>query len=293
MALKFVKNAGKTADAAPAEASQDTAATAAAEAQSEKKPTFAQGTTKTAPQQQKPATPAPSTWMKRGVAAASLFKKEEARAEERQAMNGRMFRFWIEPGGSALITFLDGDINDEGMLDAPTYLEHRVFHNGEWRNYVCIQESEPCPICEAGDQPTLAAALTVIDHRKIVAKKSGKVHEHERKLFVMTRTTLKDLTLIAQKQKGLRHMTFEVDRGEKKNPRVGNLFTPKDKNTKALLLQHFGKDRVEPAVYASEIPYFGRAKLIEMGFAPGVVIGAPEEKASGGGAADKELADQL
>jgi hypothetical protein len=45
------------------------------------------------------------------------------------------------------------------------FYEHRVRLNGEWENYICTAEadqSQPCPICEGGDRPSLVGVMTVI-----------------------------------------------------------------------------------------------------------------------------------
>ena len=90
--------------------------------------------------------PAPS-WMKRGKAAQQEMEKYEEDADKHWADKNRMWRWFLKKGESGRLTFVDGDLLKDGTLDILTYREHTVQKNGEWTNYVCIAEQEPCPLC--------------------------------------------------------------------------------------------------------------------------------------------------
>ena len=78
-----------------------------------------------------------------------------------------MRRFYLPYNGECQVTFLDGVLDDELMLDVPMFYEHQVRLNGKWENFVCVAETEPCPICEKGEsRNSLVGILTVIDHTR-------------------------------------------------------------------------------------------------------------------------------
>ena len=123
------------------------------------------------------------SWAKRGAAAKQEMEKYEEDATKHWEAKNRMWRFWIPKGESAQVTFTDGDLLPDGTLDILTFREHTVKVNGEWENFVCIAESEPCPICEEGDFPSLVGVLTCLDHRTYKGKKG--VYKDTQKLYAI------------------------------------------------------------------------------------------------------------
>ena len=120
------------------------AAAGAAAEQTEAKPVVQPPTLKPAANVNVPS------WMKTGAAAKQAFAQEETKAEERKAEAGKLWRFYVAPDKDAQITFLDGSIGEDGLLEVPVFYEHRVRINGEWENFVCTadkDESQPCPLC--------------------------------------------------------------------------------------------------------------------------------------------------
>ena len=117
------------------------------------------------------------SWLHTGKKAKEETEKELADTERRRAeAQTRVYRFWLKAQESAHITFLDGDLDEDGLLDIPKFYEHKVRINGKWDNVVCTDSSEPCPICAAGDKHRYVGVVTVIDHRKIKStKKPGVV----------------------------------------------------------------------------------------------------------------------
>lgn len=214
-------------------------------------------------------------FMKRGAAAREALANEEAKAELRKAEAGRMFRFWLNDGEERQITFLDGKLDEEGMLDIQMYYEHTLNVNGNWENFVCtaeVDQSQPCPICEKGDRAALVGVMTVIDHTPHTIKNGaskGNVIQHSRKLFVAKRQTIEQLTVLAKKRGGLQGCTFDVSRIGDKAARVGSQFDFQHKfTTRQEILEACGLEKEEdvtPADYEAEVRYYSPEELLELG----------------------------
>ena len=237
------------------------------------------------------------SFLKKGKAAHSAFQEEEAKAEMAREQAGKLWRFYCKPDETATITFLDGELDDEGLLDIPMFREHRLQIAGKWDEFVCTDDNEPCPICQRGDnKPTLVGVMTILDHRPYEIKSgpnAGNTIQHRPKLFVAKRQTIKQLTKIAQKRGGLTGCTFEVTRTADKSPAVGDMLDFVEKNTLQDLQDEFGKFQPEghtvaPADYEKEIVYRTAAELIELGVGVKVTSVGGEK-----GPSQQELADQL
>ena len=219
--------------------------------------------------------PAKMSWMKTGSSAKAAVAYEETKAEERKAEQGKMFRYRLKPGEDGSITFLDGKLDEDKMLELPRFYEHTVRMDGGWKNFVCTSEedpSQPCPICEKGDKPSLVGVLTVIDHGEYTIKNgpnAGKKIINDRKLFVCKHGTIALLAKLIEKRGGnLAGCQFDVSRSDEKKPACGDAFD----------FQHrFGKlselaakcelklEDVQPADYGEEITYRSPEMLIELG----------------------------
>lgn len=235
------------------------------------------------------------SFFKKGAEAKAALQKEEAEAELRKQEAGNMWRFWMPAGEDRQITFLDGDLDDEGMLDIQMFYEHTTRVNGQWKNFVCTAEadqSQPCPICESGDRPSLVGVMTVIDHTPHKIKKganAGKTIQNQRKLFVAKQGTLRILTKLAQKRGGLAGCTFDVSRTGDDEANVGNQFDFCEKfDSYEEIGDKFGLklEEVQPADYDKEIVYRSPEDLIELGV--GKAIGGP-----GTGKQSSSLKDEL
>lgn len=224
------------------------------------------------------------SWLKKGADAQSAMKSEEAQKAAAQAAKSKMWGFYLKNGESAEITFVDGDLNSDGTLNALMYREHRIFANGSWNNtYVCVADEGPCPLCEGGDTPSLVAVLTVIDHRVVPSKKeAGKTYTNTPKLFVMKMGTYKLLQKYASKMGGLSGVRFEVSRTGDKEPAVGDVFIPGEKGNPEVLAKQYtrtyekdGKQITESvfkaADYEKELPYHSADDLRQMGFGNAVL----------------------
>jgi len=220
------------------------------------------------------------SFLKKGKAAKELLAYEEAQAELRRQEAGRMWRFWMPDGEDRQITFLDGALDDDGMLDIYMFYEHSLRLNGKVENFVCtaaVDETQPCPICESGDRASFVGVMTVIDHSEQKIKSgpnAGKVISNTRKLFVAKQSTIKQLTKIAAKRGGLTGCTFDVSRTGHQSPSVGNQFDFVQKfDSYEEIAEACGLkvEDVQPANYEEEIRYLSPEQLIELGVGKALV----------------------
>jgi hypothetical protein len=216
-------------------------------------------------------------WGVTGKAAQAKMAEEQAKFDKKTEEMKRMWRFWMNGGESGQITFLDGMLDEFGVLQGLTFYEHNLKLNGKWGNYfICIGEWEPCPICEGGDESRLVTAFTIIDHREYKGKKA--VYKDTRKLYVCKKGTLEILQKRASKQgaTGLAGCTFDLTRTSADEVNVGNDIEFVVKRSKDELIKAYPslKDEMMPADYNAEIPYHNREELLALGFGTtGHVIG--------------------
>ena len=211
-------------------------------------------------------------WAKSGASAAAELEKHEKEQAIKAAQNRKLWRFWVAEGTEGKITFIDGNLTADNTLDFWLYYEHNLMLNGEWGNtFVCTKEVEPCPICAAGDSPSLVGAFTVIDHSEYKSKK-GDIYKDTQKLFVAKQGTLRQLQIIAVKRGGLAGCTFDVMRTGDKSPSVGNMFDFVEKQDIDVLKKKYTKVDPEtkktvtifvPANYEKECAFLSAAELRE------------------------------
>lgn len=219
-------------------------------------------------------------FMLKGNAAKQAMEKEEAKAEAAKADAGRMFRYWMAlDSEDRRVTFLDGDLDKDGMLDANAFYEHSVKQDGNFKQYVCTEQNggdqqEPCPICASGDKesrPYLAQVFTVIDHTPYKIQNGpnkGKIIKNSRKLFVAKSGTQKLLQKKATKHGGLAGVTFDISRTGDKSPGVGSAFDFVEKfdDLDSLMDKYELKaEDVQPANYDEEVPYHTADELVALG----------------------------
>lgn len=222
------------------------------------------------------------SFVKTGKAAQSEIVKAEAKAEEAKA--GYVNRFWMPDDAEAVITFLDGDLEEgTGLLTLNQWYEHQVHMNGSWKNwFVCVAEFEPCPVCEGGDKSSLVHGFTVIDHSEFVDTK-GNHRKDERRLYIAKQTTVKQLQMMATKREGLTGCTFEVSRVGDKAANVGNMFDFVGKQSLAVLKKKYADAKEGPFVYTEVAPYREAATLRKLGFGSTVVGSEAGVEESDGG----------
>lgn len=220
-------------------------------------------------------------FLKKGNAARAAIQAEEARIELAKQEAGKLWRYRMPVGVDRRITFLDGDLDKDGLLDISMFHEHTIRINGGYENFVCtaeIDQSQPCPLCEAGDRPSLVGVLTVIDHSEHVIQKgpnAGKVLKDQKKLFVAKMTTIKILTKKAEKLGTLAGCTFDVFRTTDKSPAVGDQFDFVERfESYDDIADKYGLklDDVQPANYAEEIKYRSPEELIALGVGKSIKV---------------------
>ncbi len=226
-------------------------------------------------------------WAKKGKASQEALEKERLRQEKEREFKSRLWGFHLKAGETARITFVDGDVDEEGLLDTITYREHAVQKNAEFEKYVCIADSEPCPLCEDGHKSSFKCALTIIDHRNYTSKKTGEVIGNTRRLFVFPPKTQSLLQKLATKYGGLAGVTFEVSRSTENDPAVGDTFMYECKTdleelkTKYIYTVETTDDEGNPmaievnpfevADYETQLPYLPAEELRKLGFGNKVV----------------------
>lgn len=222
----------------------------------------------------KDKTQQPTGWMKRGKDARQALEQEEARSEAARAEQGKLFGFWMPEGEERRVTFLDGDLDEDGVLDVLAFYQHKIKQNGDLKDFVCTAEmdtTQPCPICSSGDKPSLVHAFTVIDHTPYKIQKgsnAGKTITNSKKIFFAKRTTMQVLSKLAVKRDGLAGVTFDISRLGDKSPAVGSQFdfVEKHESYEDIAAKYDLKmEDVTPADYEKEITYHSPDDLVAMG----------------------------
>jgi hypothetical protein len=211
------------------------------------------------------------SFLKKGREAHEAARRAEMDAEKREKSREAR-RFWVAQDNETQVTFIDGHLSSDGLLDIVSFNEHRVFRNGHWRNFFpCTADSEPCPICEGGDHPALVSLFTVLDHTKW-KDKNGKWHQHERRLFVAKRDTLKRLQKAATKRGGLAGWTVTIGRVGSKSAEVGTDFEFEEQHDLKELAGELKlkPEDLKPFNYDEILIYYTADELREMGFGNGV-----------------------
>jgi hypothetical protein len=219
-------------------------------------------------------------FLKRGKEAEDMTRQADAETERRRAAaqdkGPRIFRYWMPEGAEQQITFLDGEVNEQGVLDVPRYYEHNVFLGNSWKNWFpCTKDDgDACPLC-VDKQPALVYVFTVIDHRQWNEKKGDhKSHENERKLFICKGDAYKRLSKIAHKRGGLTGITFDVSRIGDRSENVGSDFDFVEKQSLKKIAKEFGLSKkgdagdnkvAAPYDYEEVLKYYSAEELIEMG----------------------------
>ncbi len=231
--------------------------------------------------------PKKSGFLKTGSARQAAIKADEQRAKAQAEKRGKLFRFYINAkkdlNKDFTITFVDGNLDDEGMLENPVFHEHTLKVAGKITNFVSCCDREEDPLQAAGQEPYLAQAFTIIDHTGYTDK-DGVDHPHQKRLLVAKRNSMKQLQKLASKRGGLTGCTFEVSRTGAKQPNIGDTFDFVQKGDLKALLKEMtadgaykdikdAKERSEklanlivPADYeGKELTYYSAAELKKMG----------------------------
>jgi len=142
-------------------------------------------------------------------------KKEEERAAQ---ANGPQ-RFWVKPGDTKHIIFVD----DEPF----TLYEHNPKINGDWKNWITCGQgiSDNVPCCEVLGPASryFIGYYTVIDCSEYMDKKGNK-HSYEVKLLGAKMKTLKKFRRKKEDKGSLIGRKYKVTREDGKSPSVGDEF---------------------------------------------------------------------
>lgn len=241
------------------------------------------------------------SFLKRGDQAKAALLEQQKEREQAQEIRGKYRSFRLPVGRQSTITFLDGALGEDGLLDIPMVYIHSVYHaglgaNGERINLICTSDTEGnCPICQY-DKKSLVGLFTVIEH---VEYQSGdEVVKNPRRLFLPKAQTLRELQEAAEtlqsleiqanpdmseedKLKGLRGFQFKVRRTGKKTPVVGDEFelVNESRIPDAALKKVLDKVSSSEAIdYDKELNFFTNDELHSLGIVDGVAKGVEQNR---------------
>lgn len=223
-----------------------------------------------------PATSTSPSWMLKGADKKAAYDAEQAKSEAAKAGFGRAFRYSLGVNMKGRFTFLDGVLDEEGLLANPSLHEHTIKMNNRYHNFACIGMDEPCPACEAGQKPALISLFTVIDHMPYTVPagkpKAGQVYVNQRKLFVAKKKTTAQLQFKATALGGLMGCTMasaRLDTGDGKSPGVGTDFEMVERLTLDQINAKYGvpgQPALVPLNYETEIQSLTAAQMVALGF---------------------------
>lgn len=207
-------------------------------------------------------------FVKTGAAAAKAMEQAEAAREARRQRAGMEYRFRLPSGADSVITFLDGQIDEKtGILDIPYTNEHRIKVDNHYEDVVCIEDQEPCPLCQEGAPRSFVGLLTVIEHRPYTYEKDGKTIKKEwaRRYMPCKNETLKQLTKLAQKREnGLQFSTYEVSRSGDKKAAVGDIFEYSQTHEEEDIIDEFG-DEAQPLDPSENLTIYTAKEMAALG----------------------------
>ena len=228
--------------------------------------------------------PAAPSWLKSGKEAHTIAQAEQAAKEVAMAASKMMRRFYMDVNEEKVVTFLDGVLDKDGILERFAFYEHTLQVGPRWDNFICVGGQEVCPICAGGNKPAFVAVFTVINHTPYTIKKGpnqGKVVKDQRQLYVAKHTTLQQLQHFASKRGGLAGWKVEISRLTDKEARVGSTFQFMGKTELSDLAKKYGEEGVA-GDYMKELRYLPAAELIKLGLGkapsgPGYEAGVTED----------------
>lgn len=227
------------------------------------------------------------SFLKRGAEAHQALQQAEKKAAEARknaeagGSSGEFlykYRFWMPEDAETQITFLDGDLNEAGVLSEICYEEHQNPSGQDWRTfYPCTAETEACPLCAAGSKKSFITVFSVIDHTEWTDKK-GVVHKDEVKFYAVKLTALKLLRKLAVKNGGLVGCKFDVSRTGAMSPSTGSHLDLVEKyDSLAAVAKAYGVE-AKPLNYEEVIQYRSAKELLDLGLGVAVAsIGGESE----------------
>ena len=202
------------------------------------------------------------SWYKKGDEG---LRKARERQAEMESKRKQTKRFWLKAGESAKICFVD----DEGF-----YCDVHQFKVGNsWGNYAtCIRDIKPCPLCDAGLNPTWTAHYTIIDMRKFEI--DGKEYKNIKKLFPAKGEVIQIIADLKEKYGSLRGKVFRVKRYGAKEPNTGTHF---EYIGKIKSFKQLGEDAGKPFNYEEVLRPPTPEEYKMWGFAVPVELGSDDD----------------
>ena len=225
---------------------------------------------KTKPNNESGSAPASGAFKKGKAAKAALEAERQAAALREKEREHNVFRHFMKPGEEKTLTFLDGNLDEDGDLENICYYEHTVNDpSRKYPKFVCINDPAngvSCPLCEMDNYPYLVTAFTVLNHTPWVSKKDKKEHSGSIRLLAAKMSVADILRKKAVKRDGLTGATFEVTRSNKDAYNVGDDWDYIQKNTLEEIQAAFPDLDVKPLDYEKVIPVHTRDELIALGY---------------------------
>jgi hypothetical protein len=178
-------------------------------------------------------------WFSGGFNRAREINEQQQSSGMLEFGNNERSRFWMKPGNSRQIIFLD-DFNWTVQLEGNNHpiipfcrFEHKIEIGGDWRNMLsvtCTKGVSPCKFCDLGYKRLYVGAMTVLDVTKTKDEKTGQMTIRPwKKLFVAVPSALMIIEKKKEKKENLTGWLYSAARHEKKSPKVGNDFEAEEK----------------------------------------------------------------
>lgn len=214
------------------------------------------------------------SFLKTGNDAKKALLQEQEKVDADAELRTEARTFWLRPESQEVITFLDGNLDADGMLDVPLVYNHNVYNanmgvKGERIDVTCVQDQEPCPLCDH-DKAALVGLLTIVQHTEFQGK-DGETISNPQRLFMCKRGTLRELQEAATELGGLRGAQFRVRRTGKRKATVGDEFEYLGTLTDDQMEDNFPEP--QPLDYEKALVFFSGAELYERGVVDGVQKG--------------------
>jgi hypothetical protein len=207
------------------------------------------------------------SWLKSGKDSTQAYKQAAHNQQQAIAAGDRMRRFYMSAGEEKTVTFLDGMLDEDGMLGFMSFNEHTIQTGAKkWEEVVCLAEQEICPACTAGHKSYYVGVFTVINHTPYIIQSgpnAGKKLGDRRELYCAKLGTLRTLQTYAAKWGGLKGWKVEITRVTEKDAKVGNLFQKISHCDD--LVSTFGPELSLPADYGKEINFLTAEQMVAAG----------------------------
>lgn len=251
-----------------------------------------------------------ASWLKSGEESKKLAEGYEEEREQLDKQYALPFRFFIGKGETTQITFIDGDLDEDGVLTPPRWYEHSLQVAGKMTHYICPVKTNPegggvCPLCESGDRATLVAAFTIIDHTTGKSRDGKTEYKDRVKLMIVKPIVFDLLAYNAKRNGGLSCTRFEVARLGDKASAQGDVYTVLEKLPRQKLRNRYWREiqvdngsgemvpkkvtNFEPVNYGDDIPFYTCEQLASMGLGRAVAVGGNQSfKQQNGGTVNND-----